>query len=453
MADEKPHELLIIKRYRGSHEDAHGGAWKIAFADFMTAMMALFLVLWLISATNEKAKVSIARYFNPVKLVEMSTMKKGVSDPNENIPANSEQRGEPRLQKSESVPRSNEEPEVPAKEDSDEPTTGAAHQATHNESALFRDPYAVLAEIVAADETTQAASQKAAIASKTENTIDAAEPFKDPFKMIIPDVLPNARDAGKKAEAPFPQTREPAAQRPSPVLASPLSSPHASFPPSPPPALSISHSPPPAASDKGLPEAASPTQQVTSKDGTASQAAHDDNDTGPDDRSQKPGSSIEAEATKLKSEIASEIAKVVSKVGPDKTIPNVEIQASDEGILISLTDQFDYAMFAIGSAEPQARTIQVMDKVAAILKKYPGGIVVRGHTDGRTYKNKSSNYDNWRLSSARAHMAEYMLIRGGLDEKRIEKIEGYADRKLKNATSPFADENRRIEILLRKDRT
>jgi chemotaxis protein MotB len=45
-----------------------------------------------------------------------------------------------------------------------------------------------------------------------------------------------------------------------------------------------------------------------------------------------------------------------------------------------------------------------------------------------------------------------MLIRGGLDEKRIEKIEGYADRKLKNMKSPFADENRRIEILLKKDR-
>src|SRR5271168_4140423 len=84
MAAEHP-EIVIVRRRGGGEDGHHGGAWKIAFADFMTAMMALFLVLWLISATSEKTKVSIARYFNPVKLVDMSTMKKGVSDPNDNI--------------------------------------------------------------------------------------------------------------------------------------------------------------------------------------------------------------------------------------------------------------------------------------------------------------------------------------------------------------------------------
>ena len=57
----------------------------------------------------------------------------------------------------------------------------------------------------------------------------------------------------------------------------------------------------------------------------------------------------------------------------------------------------------------------------------PGEIVVRGHTDARPYR--SATYDNWRLSSARAQMAYYMLIRGGLPEKRFERIEGYADRR------------------------
>jgi chemotaxis protein MotB len=45
-----------------------------------------------------------------------------------------------------------------------------------------------------------------------------------------------------------------------------------------------------------------------------------------------------------------------------------------------------------------------------------------------------------------------MLIRGGMEEKRIEKIEGYADRHLKNPVNPEATENRRIEILLRKEK-
>lgn len=53
---------IIIRRKKGGHGDAHGGAWKVAFADFMTAMMAFFLVMWLV---GQKAEVreAVAGYF------------------------------------------------------------------------------------------------------------------------------------------------------------------------------------------------------------------------------------------------------------------------------------------------------------------------------------------------------------------------------------------------------
>ncbi|NMG05318.1 flagellar motor protein MotB, partial [Azoarcus taiwanensis] len=74
-------EIIIIKRH-GDHEDGHhGGAWKIALADFMTAMMALFLVMWLINSTSKEQKQTIAEYFNPVKLAEVTHDRKGVNDP------------------------------------------------------------------------------------------------------------------------------------------------------------------------------------------------------------------------------------------------------------------------------------------------------------------------------------------------------------------------------------
>ncbi|HVO93053.1 MAG TPA: flagellar motor protein MotB [Terriglobales bacterium] len=53
---------IIIKKVKG-HGGHHGGAWKVAYADFVTAMMALFLVLWLLGATNSKEKAVIAHYF------------------------------------------------------------------------------------------------------------------------------------------------------------------------------------------------------------------------------------------------------------------------------------------------------------------------------------------------------------------------------------------------------
>ncbi|MDX5356237.1 MAG: OmpA family protein [Rhodobacterales bacterium] len=58
---------VIIKRKKvvagGGH---HGGAWKVAYADFVTAMMAFFLLMWLLNATTEKQRKGIADYFNPV---------------------------------------------------------------------------------------------------------------------------------------------------------------------------------------------------------------------------------------------------------------------------------------------------------------------------------------------------------------------------------------------------
>src|SRR5690606_34505280 len=43
----------------------HGGAWKVAYADFVTAMMAFFMLMWLLNATTEKQRKGIADYFNP----------------------------------------------------------------------------------------------------------------------------------------------------------------------------------------------------------------------------------------------------------------------------------------------------------------------------------------------------------------------------------------------------
>jgi chemotaxis protein MotB len=59
MADHHP-QIIIIKRHSNHEEAHHGGAWKIAFADFMTAMMAFFLVLWIINATDKDTKCAIS---------------------------------------------------------------------------------------------------------------------------------------------------------------------------------------------------------------------------------------------------------------------------------------------------------------------------------------------------------------------------------------------------------
>ncbi|MDJ0825785.1 MAG: flagellar motor protein MotB [Rhodobacter sp.] len=62
----KSNAPVIIKRKKVVAGDGHhGGAWKVAYADFVTAMMAFFMLMWLLNATTEKQRKGIADYFNP----------------------------------------------------------------------------------------------------------------------------------------------------------------------------------------------------------------------------------------------------------------------------------------------------------------------------------------------------------------------------------------------------
>ena len=65
MAEELRPIIIIKKVKKVSGGGHHGGAWKVAYADFVTAMMAFFLLLWLLNATTEKQRKGLADYFNP----------------------------------------------------------------------------------------------------------------------------------------------------------------------------------------------------------------------------------------------------------------------------------------------------------------------------------------------------------------------------------------------------
>ena len=70
---------VIIKRIKkGGHAGHHGGAWKVAYADFVTAMMAFFLLMWLINTTTPEQKRGIADYFAPQSVAQTVSGSGGV---------------------------------------------------------------------------------------------------------------------------------------------------------------------------------------------------------------------------------------------------------------------------------------------------------------------------------------------------------------------------------------
>ena len=76
----EPRPIIVKKIIEEGHGGHHGGAWKVAYADFVTAMMAFFLLLWILGATTEKQRKGIADYFAPT-LVELRQKSAGSNGP------------------------------------------------------------------------------------------------------------------------------------------------------------------------------------------------------------------------------------------------------------------------------------------------------------------------------------------------------------------------------------
>jgi chemotaxis protein MotB len=199
-------EIIIIKRGNEEEEGHHGGAWKIAFADFMTAMMALFLVLWLINAANEETKRAVASYFNPIKLVDRNRSVKGLDEQKGGVVSTEEMSGT-------SNPVHAQQKEVP-------PTTPPENQniaknefvEADSESDFFRDPMSALDQIEASVLERNGISNE--IETNGEDTKSGK--FTDPFKVGYwkdspePDeIRANGEldaDSGKMEEEPSPLT-------------------------------------------------------------------------------------------------------------------------------------------------------------------------------------------------------------------------------------------------------
>jgi len=71
-------QIIIKKIKKGGHAGHHGGAWKVAYADFVTAMMAFFLLMWLINTTTPEQKRGIADYFAPQSIAQTVSGSGGV---------------------------------------------------------------------------------------------------------------------------------------------------------------------------------------------------------------------------------------------------------------------------------------------------------------------------------------------------------------------------------------
>lgn len=419
MAEPDKPELIIIRRWSSLDVEEKNGVWKIAYADFMTAMMAFFLVMWLMSATNQETRESVASYFNPIKLTDSTPDRKGINDA-KRVDAGRADEGEhtqPQPEPDKNA-QATKRPQVP--------------QTRFDEAALFRDPYTVLSEIAGAP--APMAQPGASLEATRKEGQKGGEAFRDPFDPVSWPMAPTTpledKALGRKEVGSLPFDDDAAATSEGQGRRPQQGKPDATV----------------TAAQSSDPSKVAPATSEQQDDPKPVKLFADEGPktTPPSERPSPPRVDA-APAANAAAKLQASISAALASFGTAR--PATDVRETPEGLLINLTDDLNYGMFKTGSAEPTPGLVRALDKITPLIAQNRGQIIVRGHTDNRAYR--TAEYDNWRLSTARAHMAYHMLIRGGLDAKRVERIEGYADRRPKLPNDPSAAQNRRIELLIR----
>ena len=71
--DDRSSPIIIVKKKKNNHAEHHGGSWKVAYADFVTAMMAFFLLLWLLAMVSPEKRIALSEYFKNHNIFEESS--------------------------------------------------------------------------------------------------------------------------------------------------------------------------------------------------------------------------------------------------------------------------------------------------------------------------------------------------------------------------------------------
>ncbi len=315
----------------------HGGAWKVAYADFVTAMMAFFLLMWLLNATTQEQRRGLADYFSPNSLTSRSNS--GFGAPFGGLTPNLEgslasDRGAVQL------------------------TSGPTHP------------------ILDMEETEEDAP---------------ATPSKP--RQSGPSLLTVAQDGGAAlnafqaaaAEAQAPDDARPAANRTPPV-----------------------------------------------KDPAAEA-----------EREQRERAAFEQAAAQIREAVQSDPALAA-------WAKQLAIDLTPEGLRIQILDEDKQPMFAFGASALNDRARGLLSKIAPVLLRLTQPVAIDGHTDAAPYRG--GDRSNWDLSAERANATRRLLTDAGLPEARIRSVAGHADRDPLLPAAPLAAANRRIAILVLRDR-
>ena len=400
---------IIIKKKKGGHGGHHGGAWKVAYADFVTAMMAFFLLLWLLNVVTSDQKRGISDYFAPASVSREAsgsggvlggqsiTVKGALISPSSPLEADTPGVGAPGF----------------ATEEADSAENAGDDSGKHDDKST---------------KSSNKAAGNDATKGKGGADSDLNKKSGETDKQYLGRLNQAAGNMGQPAKADSERLED---------------------------------------FVRRLYESSPEYLRQRKNEGRLDyqrrldQSAHDLNLPG-----QRPGESLadfakrvleaveklqkaEDEAQKFQ-QTAEEIRQAIQSIPElQQVAKNLIIDTTPDGLRIQIIDQDQLAMFAPGSNQMTGQAQDLMRLLAKAIGRLPNKLSISGHTDSTPFNR--GGRDNWDLSAERANACRRLLIASGLDESRVVNVVGRADKDQLIPDDPKSPRNRRIGIVLLRE--
>jgi chemotaxis protein MotB len=390
---EKPEDAdrkVIIRRIVDDEDhEPHGGAWKVAYADLMTAMMAFFLLMWLLSSVDEIELKAIADYFTPNSAKQERMGGEGLlwgeSPTSEGI------RGEPTEIP---VEQSLEAGVTPKEIIGPDPLGGPPLvEALHDEE---------MSPPVSPNDFDLPEKAIAALRTAVEAAIEALE---------MPDGDSTRDEAAAEARAAL------------------------------------------AAATDAIETAATRASERAAevgREGVRDAGLRIDAEASEADLMEELARlrALQQERADVLENIKEEIRNKLIADNVPELLDNLDFQLTSEGLLIQILDRDRQPLFNSGSAALGASASAIVTAISGAVSRLEYPVAISGHTDAVPYRG-GDEYTNWELSTDRANSTRRLMVRSGVSLDRVSEISGMGDTDPFVVEDPFAAENRRINVLLR----
>lgn len=126
----------------------------------------------------------------------------------------------------------------------------------------------------------------------------------------------------------------------------------------------------------------------------------------------------------------------------------IQLEMTQEGLRIQLVDTDRRPMFELGSDRVAPYMRDLLRAIAPLLNDVPNNLSIHGHTDSLPFVGGGEDYTNWELSTDRANASRRELVAGGLENGKLLRVAGMADRVTVPGTEPGDPVNRRITLVV-----